>query len=104
MAESRDEFVNCTQGWVGVHKIDRKGDESAVPVEPGARVFLTAEEQQLTAEAHRTPENSPFTEREIIHFDIRTGDVVERFVSAPLRKVEPEPKPASRRKQTAAVT
>lgn len=101
MAEQRDEFVNRTQGWVGVVRINRKGDEVSESVEPGGRVFLTAEEQELTAQAHRRPEDSPFVVRTITHFDPHSGEPTETF-EAPLLEKVPEKKPPARRRTAVA--
>lgn len=86
--EQRDEFVNRTQGWVGCVKLNRKGDEQPIAVEAGGRVFLTAEEQEITAQAHRRAEDSPFVPRQITHYDPLTHDPVDTFVAPLLEKVE----------------
>lgn len=109
--DERDEFVNRTQGWVGYIRINRKGDEVAESLEPGDRVFLTAEEQLLTARSHRRAEDSPFETRSIVHFDQRTGEIIDQFDAPLLEKIEPTPKPEpeptqkpARRKPATAVT
>jgi hypothetical protein len=84
----RTGFENRTQGFVGVVKIDRKGDEVGKPVEPGARVFLTDEEIELTRQAPAHADNSPFAIREIVHFEQGTGEEIARFHAAPLSKIE----------------
>lgn len=80
----RREFINCTQGYLGVVKINRKGDEHAEPVAPGMRVFLTDEEIELTAQQHQRKEDSPFEVREIVHRNLLTGDPVETYMLCPL--------------------
>lgn len=85
------EFVNVTQGWVGAVKINRKGDDVAVTVEAGTRVFLTTEEQELTERAHARRKDSPFTEREIVHHDLASGEVIATFTAAPLTKADDLP-------------
>ena len=80
-------FVNRTQGWVGAVRIDRKGDAKGVPVPPGERIFLTQEEIELTEQAPAHPEDSPFVVREIVHYDPKTADEIERFTAAPLERV-----------------
>lgn len=82
------EFENRTQGYLGVVKIDRKGDEISLPVEPGARVFLTDEEIALTGQAHKRKQDSPFELREIVHFDQATGEETARFTAPPLERVK----------------
>lgn len=84
----RTEFVNKTQGFLGAIKINRKGDDESLPVAPGERVFLTEEEIELTEQAHAHAKDSPFFPREITHYDPHTLDPVEKFVSAPLARVE----------------
>lgn len=83
----RTEFVNETQGWVGAIKINRKGDDTAIGVKPGERVFLTDEEIELTEQSHAMAKDSPFVVREITHRDPHTLDVTKTFVSAPLARV-----------------
>lgn len=85
------EFVNVTQGWLGAVKINRKGDDVSVTVEAGTRVFLTAEEQELTERAHARRKDSPFTEREIVHHDMASGNEIARFTAAPLTKADELP-------------
>lgn len=84
----RTEFVNKTQGWLGAIKINRKGDDVGIPIQPGERVFLTDEEIELTEQSHARAENSPFVDREINRYDPLTLEVVETFISAPLARVE----------------
>lgn len=86
---TKTEFENCTQGVLGVVKIDRKNDQVGVPVEPGDHVFLTDEEIELTEQSHKRPEiDSPFVLREIVHRDPNTHDETARFTASPLRRVE----------------
>jgi hypothetical protein len=89
-AVKKTEFENCTQGYLGVVKVNRKGDPEGHPVEPGTRVFLTDEEVELTEQAVSRDAHSPFKIREIVHFDPRTGDETARFKAAPLSKVTRE--------------
>lgn len=89
------EFLNRTQGYLGVIKINRKGDDAPEAVRPGERVFLTAEEVTLTAQAHVRPEDSPFELREIVHYERETGDEIARFTAAPLEKQEKRVKAAA---------
>lgn len=84
---AKTEYVNRTQGFLGAVKINRKQEPEAVPVAPGDRVFLTAEEVQLTEESHAQAKDSPFKLREIIHFDQETGEETAKFTAAPLEKV-----------------
>lgn len=83
----RTEFLNRTGGYLGVIKIDRKGDDTSVPVKPGERVFLTDEEIELSEQSHARAENSPFTPRKITIYDPHTLEEVESFVACPLERV-----------------
>lgn len=58
--ESKDEFVNTTDGWLGAVQLDHQGKALGVSVEPGGSVFLTEQEQVLTANAPRSDEDNPF--------------------------------------------
>lgn len=101
MGVKRTEFENRTQGYIGVVKVNRKGDPEGKPVEPGKRVFLTDEEIELTEQAVSQSDLSPFTVREIVHRDPHTGDETDRFRSAPLSKVEqPAPSGSTRSRST----
>jgi hypothetical protein len=57
---SKDEFVNTSDGWVGAVQIDHTGKANGVSVPPGGSVFLTEEEQILTANAPSRDEDNPF--------------------------------------------
>lgn len=81
-------FENRTSGYVGAIKVNRKGDETSIPVAPGERVFLSDEEIELTEESYARSDRSPFKIREIVHLDPRTGEELARFTAAPLSKVE----------------
>lgn len=91
---AKREFHNNTQGWLGVVKINRKGDEVGQSVAPGTRVFLTGEEVELTRQAHAHEVDSPFQAREIIHYDGRSGDEVRRFTAPMLEEVTKGSQPA----------
>lgn len=84
----RMEFINQTQGYIGVVKIRRTGEEYGVAVEPGGRVFLTLDEQILTAQAPRDPKDNPFVAQPFRDFDRRTGEVIAEGVRPPLVAVE----------------
>lgn len=86
--DGRDEFINQTQGWVGAVQINRKGDDVAVAVEPGASVFLNEEERELTARAHKRAQDSPFEPRPIVFYDPETRDEKETRTIAPLERAE----------------
>lgn len=89
--EIKTQFENCTQGVLGVVKINRKNEPVGDPVKPGAHVYLTAEEIELTEQAHENPKDSPFVIREIVHRDTSTHEETARFTAAPLRRVTKAP-------------
>lgn len=57
----RDEFVNTTTGWIGVVQIGPHGEQKGIAVAPGMSVWLTEDEQILTANAPVRDEDNPFT-------------------------------------------
>lgn len=57
---TKDEFVNTSDGWIGAVQIDHNGRAHGISVEPGGSVFLSEEEQILTANAPRMDEDNPF--------------------------------------------
>jgi hypothetical protein len=57
---TKDEFTNTTDGWLGVVQIDHMGAARGASVSPGGSVFLTEEEQILTANAPVNDEDNPF--------------------------------------------
>jgi hypothetical protein len=61
---TRDEFVNTTSGWVGAVQIGPHGQQKGIAVEPGGSVWLTEDEQILTANAPRRDEDNPFLPRQ----------------------------------------
>ncbi len=56
----KDEFRNETKGFVGVISIDN-GKEKGIAVRPGHTVWLSEQEQVLTANAPRLDSDNPFT-------------------------------------------
>jgi len=60
MADERSEFINESAGYVGAVVL-QKGEPTGISVEPGASVWLTEEEQILTANAPTKDEDNPFT-------------------------------------------
>lgn len=64
-------FVNPTPGFVGANKFGPDGKPTAIAVEPGGEVWLTAEEERMTAEAPRLAQDNPFVKEweEAVEFD-----------------------------------
>lgn len=56
----KDEFVNTSDGWVGATQLKPNGEARGIAVEPGGSVFLSEEEQILTANAPRDDADNPF--------------------------------------------
>lgn len=56
----RDEFINTTDGWIGVVAIGPHGEQKGVAVEPRGNVWLSEDEQILTANAPRSDDDNPF--------------------------------------------
>lgn len=83
----KQEFKNTTQGVVGAVRIDRKGDEIGVPVQPGESVFLSQEEQIATANAPRSKADNPFLPQPFKIVDELTAEVVEEGVRPSLELV-----------------
>jgi hypothetical protein len=56
----KQQFRNESGGFIGVVKIDAKGEENGAAVEPGGTVWLTLPEQIATANAPREAKDNPF--------------------------------------------
>lgn len=82
-------YVNQTEGHIGVTKIDARGNEKGIALEPGQRIHLTAEEVAITDAASVNPEMSPFKPQPYIKYDTITGEELEKGTRAPLVPVEP---------------
>lgn len=57
---AKDEFQNTTKGFIGVIVIEN-GKERGVAVRPESSIWLSEDEQVLTANAPRRDEDNPFT-------------------------------------------
>lgn len=107
MPIQKQQFRNNLDGYVGAVVIGPRGDDRGVAVEPGGSVWLSEEEQVLTANAPRRPEDNPFVEQTFIVTDQATGELREhkvtpltpadegRFVPAELRFVPGTGAPAT---------
>lgn len=58
--EEKAEFRNRTDGFIGVVVINEKGDRHGASVGPGDRVWLSEQEQILTASAPKLDKDNPF--------------------------------------------
>lgn len=70
-------FINPTGGFVGANIFGPDGKPTSIPVEPGGEVWLTPEEERMTAEAPRLSQDNPFVKEweEPVEFD-SFGEVV----------------------------
>src|SRR5438270_9482660 len=64
---------NNTAGWVGVVKLDHRGEERGEAVEPYGTVWLSEVEMICTARAPKLPEDNPFEEQVFIVSNPETG-------------------------------
>lgn len=70
---NKQQFHNETGGWLGVVALNAKGEEVGVSVPPDGYVFLSEEEQRLTASAPRDPKDNPFVPQEFETIDPQSG-------------------------------
>lgn len=84
---SKDEFRNTTDGWIGAVVLGTHGEHQGIAVEPHGVVWLSEEEQILTANAPRSDEDNPFLPRAFERRDPNTQDVVEEGIRPPLELV-----------------
>lgn len=70
----KQEFQNQSGGWLGVVVIGPKGDDRGVSVAPGASVWLSEEEQVLTANAPRKAADNPFVEQTFTYTESESGE------------------------------
>lgn len=64
-------FVNPTRGFVGANVFGPDGKPTSMAVEPGGEVWLTPEEERMTAEAPRLAQDNPFIKEweDVVEFD-----------------------------------
>jgi hypothetical protein len=79
-------YRNNTAGWLGVVKLDHKGEEKGDNVEPFGEVWLSDDEAVLTARAPRRPEDNPFEEQVFVKVNPETG-TREEYKMRPLTLV-----------------
>lgn len=80
-------YRNNTQGYLGIVKLDHRGEPQGENVDPGGTVWLSADEATLTARAPKRPEDSPFAEQVFIRVNPET-QAREEFSMRPLTLVE----------------
>lgn len=98
MQTEKTQFQNNTGSYVGVTILTGKGDAKGISVEPHGKVWLTRDEQALTAQAPRRAEDNPFDPRSGERFGLTTGILTvcqesrvigsERYVPAEASEVQ----------------
>lgn len=81
----KQEFKNNTGGHLGVVVIGPKGDDTGATVPPDGTVWLSEEEQVLTANAPRRAEDNPFVPQTLQRINPETGEA-EDFEVTPLTR------------------
>lgn len=82
----RFQFVNNTAGHIGAVQYKPNGDEQAVAVEPGGTVWLSVDEQEITAKAPRDAADNPFIPHRVPILDPHTGAEVGHKMVTPLTR------------------
>lgn len=90
MALEKAEFRNTLDGVYGVVIIEPGGKQTAIPLQPGETVWLSEDEQILTANSHKAAADNPFVEREIEHVD---GDKRWKDTLPPILELITTPRP-----------
>jgi hypothetical protein len=91
----KEQFQNMSGGFIGAVVIGPKGDEKGIPVEPNGTVWLSEEEQILTANAPRLAKDNPFIEwtRTVLNDD--TGQWEDQKYTPLVKVQEHRPVPAN---------
>lgn len=79
----KTQFQNNFGGWLGVVVIDPKGQDVGVSVAPDGKVWLSENEQRLTANAPRDAKDNPFIEQTHQRRSAETGEL-EDYTVIPL--------------------
>lgn len=66
MPQQKTEFRNDSPGIIGVVTLEPGGKEVAIPVKPGASIWLSEDEQIATANAPQRDEDNPFVNGQLI--------------------------------------
>lgn len=75
------QYLNQTQGWLGVSVLSPLGTESSVSIPPGGTVWLSDDEAILTARAPASSDKNPFIPWTFLFVDPTDGKQVEREVT-----------------------
>jgi hypothetical protein len=98
MPQAKTEFKNASPGIIGVVTLEPGGKEVAIPVKPGASVWLSEDEQIATANAPQRDEDNPFINGQLVKItdaaDIKNrrpiGDNAESPEAAEQKRVAEE--------------
>lgn len=85
----KQQFQNQSGGYVGAVVIGPRGDDVGVAVEPGGYVWLSEQEQRLTANAPRQAKDNPFVKQTRERRNEET-DALEEYEVVPLVPVSDE--------------
>lgn len=85
--EAKSKFKNTGKGVAGAVQLDHQNQAKGVPVYPGESVWLSEQEQVLTAQAPRNEEDNPFTNGTFT-LEIKAEDVT---TSRPIGDHQPDP-------------
>lgn len=103
--DEKVEFINNTEGYLGVVTYAPNGDEKPIAVEPSGTVWLSEAEQELTAKAPKNAADNPFIEQKVAIVDPDTGDTTGYRTIIPLTlQDEARPTPSARARQVARAT
>lgn len=93
----KSKFQNTSPGVAGAVILNHKGEPTGIPVAPKAEVWLSIEEQALTANAPRNAHDNPFLDGTFTLIAKGEDLVHERPIGddqAPSPVAEPDPDPA----------
>lgn len=93
----RQQFRNDDAGWVGVVKVNGRGEAVGDSVAPGATVWLSEAEKVLTAEAPQRPEDNPFLPQKRSRLNNETGQMEDVEVTPLVPVSEPRFVPGTER-------
>lgn len=80
------EFVNNTEGYIGVVTYAPNGVEKPIAVEPRGTVWLSVDEQELTAKAPRLAADNPFIPHQVPIIDPDSGEPVVDKAGRPVTR------------------
>lgn len=88
--EPQSKFTNVSGGVAGAIKLNHKGEPHGVALSPGESIWLTEQEEVLTANAPRNPEDNPFTNG-TYRLDVKAADAAEARPIGSRQEVQPPP-------------